>query len=104
MGGGSTTHLPGPAAVVGPFAKRIPVMNQHVIDRGSGTATLEPVGEIDGFDFSLLDLSPMYPITVPSPRRMYPLRVSPEARKRKPPRRRAKFSTKLISVVRVGSK
>ena len=95
--------FPGPAAVVGPFTKGIPVMSQYTLDRGVGTATLESVGEIDGFDFSLLAMSPMYPITVPAQRRRYPLRVSPEARKRKPPRRRTKISAKPLSVVRANS-
>jgi len=76
-------------------------MNQYDLSRAASTTTAEPVAE---FDFSLLSLSPTYPITVPAPRRMYPLRVSPETRKRKPLRRRAKFSAKLISAIRAGSR
>ena len=75
-------------------------MNQDELNHAVARATMEPIGVIDSLGFSLLVMPPTYPLYM-AQRRKYPLRIAPENRKRKRklPRKRAKFSAKPALVV-----
>ena len=74
-------------------------MTQHELNHAVAQVTRESVSTIDGLGFGLLTLPPTYPLAIPAQRRNHPLRISPEARKRKrkPPRRQAKTSSAIRS-------
>jgi hypothetical protein len=76
-------------------------MNQNELNHAVARATMEPVGVIDSLGFSLLVMPPAYPLGITAQRRKYPLRIAPEARKRKrkQPRKRVKSSAKPALVV-----
>ena len=91
---------------VGPilFSTGTHPMTQYDLNLAVAKATMESVGVIDGLGFSLLIMPPGYPLAISPERRRYPLRIAREARRRKPPRRRAKSFVKPISVARTDSK
>ena len=68
-------------------------MDQHDLNRAVAEATMESVDTIADFGFSLLAMPPTHPLAGMAQRRTYPLRIAPEARKRKrkQPRKRAKL-------------
>jgi len=74
-------------------------MTQNELNHAVAAATRESVGTINSLGFGLLTLPPTYPLAIPAYRRNHPLRIGPEARKRKrkPPRRQAKTSSAIRS-------